>query len=190
MPLGTRPVLHVEQSQGYVWKVATLTWVPEVQAEPGTVNGLTDAQLRATAVPVSGTVTANIGTVATLATAAKQDTGNTSVGSVDTKLTQRLVIPVSGSTSASGNTTLITPGAGAKLRISYLSYNPSAAAEVAFRFGAAGTLILRNNLTTGGSVIAKDFGDFRYIEGATNESLILNLSVAVATIWNVNYVEV
>ena len=37
------------------------------------------------AVPVSGTVTANIGTVATLATAAKQDTGNTSVASIDTK---------------------------------------------------------------------------------------------------------
>lgn len=37
------------------------------------------------AVPVSGTVTANIGTVATLATAAKQDTGNVSVASVDTK---------------------------------------------------------------------------------------------------------
>jgi len=33
----------------------------------------------------SGTVTANIGTVATLATAAKQDTGNTSIGNVDTK---------------------------------------------------------------------------------------------------------
>jgi hypothetical protein len=37
------------------------------------------------AVPVSGTVTANIGTVATLATAAKQDTGNASVASIDTK---------------------------------------------------------------------------------------------------------
>lgn len=36
--------------------------------------------------PVSGTVTANIGTVATLATAAKQDTGNTSLASLDTKL--------------------------------------------------------------------------------------------------------
>jgi len=34
------------------------------------------------AVPVSGTVTANIGTVATLATAAKQDTGNTSLATV------------------------------------------------------------------------------------------------------------
>ena len=35
-------------------------------------SGLTDTELRATAVPVSGTVTANIGTVGTLATAAKQ----------------------------------------------------------------------------------------------------------------------
>lgn len=34
------------------------------------------------AVPVSGTVTANIGTVATLATAAKQDTGNTSLATI------------------------------------------------------------------------------------------------------------
>lgn len=34
------------------------------------------------AVPVSGTVTANIGTVATLATAAKQDTGNTSLATL------------------------------------------------------------------------------------------------------------
>ena len=37
------------------------------------------------AVPVSGTITANIGTVATLATATKQDTGNTSIASIDTK---------------------------------------------------------------------------------------------------------
>lgn len=37
------------------------------------------------AVPVSGTITANIGTAGTLATAAKQDTGNTSVASIDTK---------------------------------------------------------------------------------------------------------
>lgn len=36
---------------------------------------------------VSGTVTANIGTVGTLATAAKQDTGNTSLASIDGKIT-------------------------------------------------------------------------------------------------------
>lgn len=36
--------------------------------------------------PVTGTITANIGTVGTLATAAKQDTGNTSLSSIDTKI--------------------------------------------------------------------------------------------------------
>lgn len=38
-----------------------------------------------TAVPVSGTVTANLGTLNGAATSAKQDTGNTSVASIDTK---------------------------------------------------------------------------------------------------------
>ena len=41
---------------------------------PAGGSGLTDAEMRATPVPVSGTITANIGTVGTLATLAKQDT--------------------------------------------------------------------------------------------------------------------
>lgn len=96
----------------------------------------------------------------------------------------------SGSVSSSGNNTLITPTLGNKLRLYYASYNPSAAVEVAFRFGAAGTLFMRNNIVAGGSIVAKDLGDFRYLQGATNEALFLNLSGAVATIWNVFYVEV
>lgn len=61
---------------------------PVGAANPLPVSGpLTDAELRATPVPVSGTVTANIGTVGTLATAAKQDTGNTSLASIDGKIT-------------------------------------------------------------------------------------------------------
>jgi hypothetical protein len=79
---------------------------------------------------------------------------------------------------------------GKRLRIYYVSYNPSAAVTVAFRFGAAGALFLRNVIATGGSIVAKDFGDFRYLQGAINESLYLNLSAAVSTAWNVFYVEV
>ena len=60
--------------------------------------------------------------------------------------------------------------------------------EAAFRFGATGTLWLRNNITAN-SVVAKDFGDFRFIQGAVDEVLILNLSLALATNWNVFYVE-
>lgn len=57
------------------------------------------------AVPVSGTVTANIGTVATLATAAKQDTGNTSVASIDTKT------PALGQALAAASVPVILPSA-------------------------------------------------------------------------------
>jgi len=57
------------------------------------------------AIPVSGTVTANIGTVATLATAAKQDTGNTSVASIDTKT------PALGQAIAAASVPVVLPAA-------------------------------------------------------------------------------
>ena len=96
---------------------------------------------------------------------------------------------VSGQTSTSGNTTLLTPAGSNRIRVYYASYNPLLAVEAAFRFGATGTLWLRNNITAN-SVIAKDFGDFRFVQGAASEALILNLSLGVATNWNVLYVEV
>ena len=97
--------------------------------------------------------------------------------------------PASGQVSSSGNNTLITPTSGKKLRVFYASYNPLLAVEAAFRFGAAGTLWLRNNITAN-SVVAKDFGDLRYLEGAVDQVLILNLSLAITTNWTVLYVEV
>ena len=75
-----------------------------VTANTGLSQPLTDAQLRAVAVPVSGTVTANTGlsqpltdaqlrattvpvSVSGVSTEAKQDTGNTSLSSIDGKIT-------------------------------------------------------------------------------------------------------
>lgn len=65
----SRPHVIVEQGQNYVYDAGTLSWVPMIQPVidtdtlnvtiPGTVavtGPLTDAQLRATPVPVSGTV--------------------------------------------------------------------------------------------------------------------------------------
>lgn len=52
-----------------------------VNANTGLSQPLTDAQLRATPVPVSGTVTVD---TSLLATSAKQDTGNTSLASIKT----------------------------------------------------------------------------------------------------------
>ena len=95
----------------------------------------------------------------------------------------------SGTVSGTGNNTIITPSAGKKLRLSYVSYNPSLAIDAGFRFGAAGTLFMHNSIAANG-VIAKDFGDMRYIEGAIDEVLILNMVVGVSTIWNALYIEV
>lgn len=94
-----------------------------------------------------------------------------------------------GEATASGNTTCVTPSAGKRLRIFYLTYNPTQAAVVAWRFGATGTLFLRNDLLAN-SVIAKDLGDLRYLEGAVDQPLILNLSAAVPTYWTVFYQEI
>ena len=108
---------------------------------------------------------------------------------LDVSTTKLILTPASGSVNGSGNNTLVTPTVGKKLRLAYISYNPSLAVEAGFRFGAAGTLFLRNKLTAGGSIVAKDFGDLRCLEGAIDEALILNLSVGVATIWNALYTE-
>ena len=99
----------------------------------------------------------------------------------------RALTPLSGTTAAAGNTALVTPPAGMRLRVSYLSYNPSGAVGAAFRFGAAGGLFLYNDLAIGGGVVAKDFGDDRCVLGAVDEALYLNLSGAVSTNWNIFY---
>ena len=97
--------------------------------------------------------------------------------------------PASGQVSNIGNNILITPKLGMSLRMYYVSYNPLLDVEAAFRFGATGPLFLRNNIVAK-SVIAKDFSAARYIQGNINEDFILNLSIAVSTIWNAFYVEV
>lgn len=101
----------------------------------------------------------------------------------------RILTANSGSVSGVGNNTLITPASGKYLRLAYASYNPVSAVEAGFRFGATGTLFLRNSVGAG-SVVAKDFGDMRCWDGGVDEPLILNLSVGVATIWNALYTEV
>jgi hypothetical protein len=109
---------------------------------------------------------------------------------VSRNLNERLVLKwACGEATASGNTTVVTPATGKKLHIGYLSYNPLTATQCAFRFGASGDLFLMNRVMATG-IVAKDFGDLRYMEGGVNEALILNLGDAVSTLWNVFYVEV
>lgn len=96
----------------------------------------------------------------------------------------------SGTASSSGATAIHTPASGKRTRIHYASYNPAASCDVYFRFGGGGTAFLHNSLTQAGAVIAKDFGDFRYVEGAVDEVLYIVLGSAVANIWNIFYTEV
>ena len=98
------------------------------------------------------------------------------------------LLPASGQVANSGNNTLLTPTTGRRLRLFYVSYNPIAAVEAAFRFGTTGTLWLRNNIVAN-SVIAKDFGDLRVLQGGVDESLMLNLSAAVPVNWTALYLE-
>jgi hypothetical protein len=100
---------------------------------------------------------------------------------------------VSGTASSAGNNLVLAwPGEiGKHLRLHYVSYQPSAAVEVGFRFGTAGQIFLLNSITTGGSVVAKDFGDFRFIDAVrqsdSTDDLYLWLSAAVPTIYNIFY---
>jgi hypothetical protein len=94
-----------------------------------------------------------------------------------------------GVTSASGLTTVVPFVSGKTLRIHYLSYNPSAPVTVSWNLGGVGT-ILANTLTIGGAIIAKDFGDFHYVECAFESNLQLELSAAVSTNWTAFYTEV
>jgi hypothetical protein len=80
----------------YVWSVGDLDWVPMEQPGGAAGGGLTDAELRATPVPVL----ASIDTTG-LATEAKQTTGNASLASIDGKLTNPL--PVSGTVDVTGS---------------------------------------------------------------------------------------
>lgn len=109
-------VAHVYENYNYVWDDDTLGWVKQTAAAAAAgsdvnvtntsiaVTGpLTDTQLRASdvkitldgeAVTVSGSVSvSNFPAVETgLATTAKQDTGNTSLASIDGKLTSPLAV--------------------------------------------------------------------------------------------------
>lgn len=83
---------------------ASLSSIDTKLTAPLSVTGpLTDVQLRASAVPVS---VASVPLPTGAATAAKQDTGNTSLASIDSKLTNPL--PISGTVTANAGTNLNT----------------------------------------------------------------------------------
>ncbi len=69
--------------ENYVWDTGTMSWVKQTQGAAG--GGLTNAELRASPVPVSITGGGD-------ATAANQVTGNASLASIDSKLTSPIAV--------------------------------------------------------------------------------------------------
>lgn len=138
--------------------------------------------------PVLSSDTVNV-TLTGMATAANQTTANTALSDIKANTNKFYLLIGSGSVNSSGNNTIVTPTSGKRLYVHYVSYNPAAAVEAAFRFGATGTLFLRNSLLSGGGVVAKEFGDKKCVRGAVDEPLILNLSLGVSVIWNCFYHE-
>lgn len=111
------------------------------------------------------------------------------------------LIYASGVASASGANLIVTGAVGSlemRMRLSYVSYNPDSPVTAYFSFGPSGTPFLLNKLQGNGSIVAKDFGDFRSVVGEWTTDLIgggdtsklyLNLSAAVPTQWNVFYTQ-
>lgn len=108
---------------------------------------------------------------------------------VNVDITSNLSVSwVSGNTSTSG-AALVTPASGKKLRVYYASYNPQLVdTELGFQF-ASGVLFLYNQVPAG-SIVAKDFGDTRYIQGGIDEPLNIFIGTFALVYFNVFYTEV
>lgn len=132
--------------------------VDAVTAAVSALGPLTDAQLRATAVPVSGTVIV------------QQDTFTKKTSSI----------------ASSGNNTIHTPAAGKKIRLYYFGYSAGATVvgiTAGIRFGAAGTVFDQQYLVAAGQPFGRNIqAGKRYVDGGVDEALVVNLSASAQTV--------
>lgn len=81
--------------------------------------------------------------------------------------------------TASGNTTLVTPAAGTRVRLKAFMFvnNGASVVQAGLRFGATGTIFFFGDVAADGGARAMNLID-AYLEGAVDELLIANLSAA------------
>ena len=93
----------------------------------------------------------------------------------------RAIIWVRITATAIGNTTLVTPTTGTKVRVHYFSISNAhaALADVAMRFAAAGALVHQFALAAQGGLVNANLTDANW-EGAINEVLFAFLTAAYA----------
>jgi hypothetical protein len=141
---------------------------------------LTDAELRATPVPVSGTVTA---TVTGAATSAKQDTLIAAVDGLEAALagtltvapSTRTLLTVTGTRTTSGDGTAIIAAPGASLRVVIVNYefNPKEATTTILL--KSGTTVKRTITLAQNSLYANDFPRGHELRMGVNEAVYVNL---------------
>lgn len=92
--------------------------------------------------------------------------------------------------NSSGDTTLVTPSAGQAVRLYFFGYSASSsnssAVRASLRFGS--NTAFDNQYLMASQPYARNIGAGRkYIQGATNEALIVNLSAAETVYCNIEY---
>ncbi len=113
-----------------------------------------------------------------------QDGGNsiTVDGSITASVSNESITPTAVTASASGDNTIFTPTGGTSARVYYVSLSAdggnSADVTAIVKFGAGGTSRYKVSLKAG-SIWARNIGAGRkYMQGAVNEAVIVNLSAA------------
>lgn len=142
-----------------------------------TVTGpLTDTELRATAVPISGTVTANAGT----GTFATTDLGLRVGQIIDEGGTTRTINRAFVTATLSGDTEVVAAqGAGVRIRVLAVTVVATLAVSVIFRSATTaitGTFPLAAN---GGFVMSNN--DHGWFQTTANQALNVNLSLGTST---------
>lgn len=98
------------------------------------------------------------------------------------------------SASSSGNNTIHTPASGKKIRLYFFGYSAGSSVTgvlAGLRFAAAGTIFDQQYLVAPGQPYARNIqSGKRYVDGAVDEALVLNLSAAQTVYTNVELEEI
>lgn len=177
----------VAVTQSGIWNIGTVTALPNVVVGSGTVvatGPLTDTELRATPVPVSGTLTASISDV-TVSAGTVVATGPLT----DTEL-RATPIPVSGTLTASisdvtvsaGTVVATGPLTDTELRLTPVSVGGTVAATQSGTWNIGAVTALPNVVVGSGTIAATQSGTWNIGAVTTLPNVVVGSGTVVATV--------
>jgi hypothetical protein len=112
----------------------------------------------------------------------------------DVKVSSQSLTKKTVTASSSGNNTIHTPAAGSKIRLYFFGYSAGSnvtGVVTSLKFASGGTVFDRQYLVAPGQPYARNIqAGKRYVDGAIDEALILNLDVAETVYCNVELEEI